>query len=63
MCWCECKNPMKNGVCKDIWNPSSCACEINRYLKSIADDFIITCDEVIDVSMSLNDIKAIVIIF
>ena len=54
---------MKNGVCKDIWNPSSCACEINRYLKSIADDFIITCDEVIDVSMSLNDIKAIVIIF
>ena len=24
---------------------STCACEINRYLKSIADDLVITCDK------------------
>ena len=43
-------------------NPSTCACEINRYLKSIVDDLVITCDEVINVSdtvsTNLDDKKA-----
>lgn len=33
MCRCEC------------WNPSTCACKINRYLKSITDE----CNEIIRV--------------
>ena len=32
-----------------IWNPIKYAREIDRYLKSIADDLVITCDEIIDV--------------
>lgn len=32
--------------------------DINRYLKSIANDEEITCDEIIDVSRNSNDIKA-----
>ena len=31
-----------------IWNLNTCACEINNYLKSIDDDLVITCDEIID---------------
>ena len=32
-----------------IWNPIKYARETDRYLKSIADDLVITCDEIIDV--------------
>ena len=32
--------------------------DINRYLKSIANDEEITCDEIIDISRNSNDIKA-----
>ena len=55
-----------------ICNPSICACEINRcFLKSIDDDLVITCDEIINVldnvSINLNDkkqhVKWIVVIF
>ena len=48
MCWCECKNPIKNRLCKNdyVWNSGTCACEINRYLKSSADDLVITCDKI-----------------
>ena len=44
------QSPIKHHVCKKnfVWNPSTCACEINRHLKSIADDFFITSIEVID---------------
>ena len=31
-----------------ISNPSTCVCEINRYLKSLADDLVDICDEIID---------------
>lgn len=31
-CWCECKDPIKRIWKEDyIWNPSMCACEINKY--------------------------------
>ena len=33
-----------------IWKPSTCGCETNRYLKSVADDLVITHYEIINVS-------------
>ena len=44
------KNTIKHRVCKEnhVRNPSKCTCEIDRYLKSIVDDLVITFDEVID---------------
>ena len=46
-CWCEFKI---HHICeKDyIWNTSTCACENWKYLASIMDDSVITCDEVIE---------------
>ena len=43
---CECK---KHHICeKDyVWNPATCNCENGKYLASIKDDSVITCDEVI----------------
>ena len=32
-----------------IWNPSAYSCKNGKYLASIIDDSVITCDEVIDV--------------
>ena len=31
-----------------IWNPSTCTCENGRYTRSIIDDSVITCDEIIE---------------
>ena len=31
-----------------IWNPATCCCENGKYLASIFDDSIITCDEIIE---------------
>ena len=31
-----------------FWNPSTCICENGKYLASITDDSVITCDEVIE---------------
>ena len=49
ICWCECKNLRKHHVCKkdNIWNPATCNYEIGKYLASITDDSMITCDEII----------------
>ena len=30
------------------WNPATCNCENGKYLASIIDDLMITCDEIID---------------
>ena len=40
----------KNIVCeKDyIWNPATCTCENSKYLASIIDNSVITCDEIIE---------------
>ena len=45
-CQCECK---KRHVCENdyVWNPSTCSCENGKYLASIMDDAVITCDEII----------------
>ena len=30
-----------------IWNPSTCICKNGKYLVSIMDDSVITCDEIV----------------
>ena len=42
-CWCECEKLVKHNVCSKgyIWNPISCVCEINKYLKSIIADLVV----------------------
>ena len=42
---------MKNCVCKKdfIWNPTTCVCEIDKYLICIIDDSVIACDEIRDI--------------
>ena len=55
---------IKNGIIKHVivivkifrsakkdysWNPSTCICENSKYLKSMADTSVITCDEIISV--------------
>ena len=46
-CLCECK---KHDICgKDyIWNPATCCCKNSKYLASIIDESVITCDEIIE---------------
>ena len=34
------------------WNPSICICEISRYLKSIVDESVTVCIEIINVTDS-----------
>ena len=41
---CNLNKKWNKKLCRwECWNPSTCACEINRYLKSITDE----CDEII----------------
>ena len=49
-CRCEWKNKKKHYVCKKayIWNPATCSCENGKYLATIIDDSVITCDEIIE---------------
>ena len=45
---CECKNYHKSK--KDYnWNLSTCTCENRKYLRNIADNSVIACDEIIHV--------------
>ena len=54
-CQCKCKSYRK--CLKDYsWNPSTCICEISRYLKSIVDESVIVCDEIINVTDSASKI-------
>ena len=46
-CQCECNEPHVCG--KDyFWNPPTCNFENGKYLASIMDDSVITCDEIIE---------------
>ena len=56
-CWCECK---KRHVCeKDyVWNPATWNCENGKYLASVMDDSMISCNEIINV-METNFMKKI----
>ena len=55
-CWCEYKNWVKDCGCKEtyVWNPNICNFEISRYLKSIANDLVITYDKIIDVTDTVS---------
>ena len=46
-CLCQCK---KHHICeKDyIWNPVTYSCQNGKYLATITDNSVITCDEIID---------------
>ena len=39
----------KRHICERnyMWNPSTCSCENRKYLVSITDDSVITCDKTI----------------
>ena len=38
-----------------IWNPATCSCKNGKYLASIIDDSVITCDEVINAEAKSYD--------
>ena len=46
-CWCQCE---KHHICeKDyISNPATCSCYNDKYVASIIDNSVITCDEIIE---------------
>ena len=46
---------LKNNVCeKDyIWSPAICSCGNGKFVGSITDDSVITCDEIIDTTRSI----------
>ena len=47
----------KHCMCKKnyIWNSATCTCKIGKYLASIIDDSVNTCDEIIDVEAKSYD--------
>ena len=54
-CWCKCKNKKKHCVCKKdyILNPATCSYKNDKYLASITEDLVITCDEIIEKTKSI----------
>ena len=46
-CWCQCR---KRHICgkECIWNPATCSSRNRKYLASIMDNSVITCDGIID---------------
>ena len=39
--WCECKNPKEhNSFGKDIWNPATCSCKNDEYIRSVITQII-----------------------
>ena len=45
-------------VKKNIWNPSTCSCDNGKYLASVIDGSVITCDEIIDAEAKSNNKEA-----
>ena len=52
---CECKN-YRTYKRDYSWNPSTCICQNDKSLKSIADSSVVTCDEIIS-GMDIVSIK------
>ena len=47
---------VKNIICESyFWNPAACSCKNGKYLASIIDDSVITCDEIIDAEAKSYD--------
>ena len=53
ICQCECKKVQKKQNC---CNPSKCICENGKYFKSIVDESIIMCNEIISVRNSTANV-------
>lgn len=53
-CQCECKNPRKHHMCKEdyISSPSTCTCEIGKYLESMV-GLVITCNEISEATKTI----------
>ena len=53
-CWCQCK---KHHICENvyIWNPATCSCKNDKYLASIIDNSVITCEKITDLDSKLYD--------
>ena len=53
---CECKNPKEDHVCEKnyIWSPATCSCENIKYVGSIIDNSVITCDEIIEMTKTIT---------
>ena len=51
--------PVQKHICeKDyIWNPATCSCKNSKYLRSIIDDSVITCDEIIGAKEKIYSYK------
>ena len=52
---------VKQFMRKHVWNPATCNCKNGKYLASIMDDSMITCDEIIesyDEETNFNEKKA-----
>ena len=54
-CRCEYKYPKENYVCKKdyIWNNATCNCENGKYLASIVENSVITCDQIIEATKTV----------
>ena len=37
-----------------IWNPATCSCKNGKYLASIIDDSVITCDQMIEETKTIT---------
>ena len=59
-CWCECKNPKEHKAFEkdSIWNPALCSCKKDKYAESIINDSVITCDEVIEETKTVQRINS-----
>ena len=49
LCRCQCKKSSERLLCEKeyVWNPSTCACKIDKYQKSITGNSVVICDEII----------------
>ena len=43
-----------------IWNPATCCCENGKYLASIIDNSVITCDEIINAEETKTILKNVI---
>ena len=52
---CRCESKINN-ICEKgyFWNPATCSCENGKYLTSITDYSVITCDEIIEETKTIS---------
>ena len=54
----RCESKKRHAYGKDyIWKPTTCSCKNGKYLESIIDNSVITCDKIIDAESRLSDVE------